>query len=453
MRGPGEILVVSCYELGRQPVAVAVALGELERAGFRPAAQDVSIDRLDAEALRRARLVAISVPMHTALRLGVAVAARARELSPSAQVAFFGLYATLNEAHLLARHADSVAGDERGVVALAQALERGATARTVDRGATARTVDRTLSRSSPLPSRGALPLLSRYAQLDTGAGRRIVGTVEATRGCKHLCRHCPIVPVFRGRFFAIDRDVVLADIAQQIDAGASHITFGDPDFLNGPTHALKLARAFHARWPHATFDATIKIEHLLAHRELLPELASCGCLFITSAVESLNDRVLAALDKGHRAADVAVALRLVRAAGMQLHPTFLPYTPWTELGDAAALLDFAAEHELELEPVQMTLRLLIPPGSAILDVAGPWLGPLVPEAFGHVWTHEDPRIDALWRESAALVKRAAEAGVEARVTLAALHQLALRAAGRAPQTAALRGPRKRGPRLTEPWFC
>ena len=112
MRGPGEILVVSCYELGRQPVAAASALAELRRAGFAPAVLDVSVQSLDVEVLSRARLIAISVPMHTALRLGVRVAEHA---PPGAHVCFFGLYAQLNADHLLDRHAEFVIGGEADV--------------------------------------------------------------------------------------------------------------------------------------------------------------------------------------------------------------------------------------------------------------------------------------------------------------------------------------------------
>ena len=78
-----------------------------------------------------------------------------------------------------------------------------------------------------------------------------------------------------------------------------HITFGDPDFFNGPTHALRIVEALHAAHPALTYDVTIKVEHLLQHRDLLPRLRDTGCLFVTSAVESLDDRVLAILDKGH----------------------------------------------------------------------------------------------------------------------------------------------------------
>ena len=452
MRGPGDILIVSCYELGRQPVAAATALAELRRSGFEPAALDVSVDAVDEGMLRRARLVAISVPMHTALRLGVRVAERAPE---GAHVCFFGLYAQLNAEHLLERHADSVIGAEADVPLrlLAEALERGDAAAVPGLRTAGGALLAEREKLAPaVPSRAGLPMLGRYARLEIEGETRLVASVEASRGCKHLCRHCPIVPVYRGRFVAVPRETVLQDIAQQIEAGARHVTFGDPDFLNGPTHALRIAREMHARWPETTFDATIKIEHLLQHRQVLPELAASGCLFITSAVESLNDSVLLALRKGHTAADVPVALRLVRAAGIDLRPTLLPYTPWAGLRDVAELFDFAVQQDLieQIDPVQYTLRLLIPPGSAILegDEPRPWLGKLEPDQFGWSWTHPDPRVDELWRASAALAKAQADAGADAMDTFRRLRALA----DARPHAAPRRASRKVA-RLTEPWFC
>lgn len=505
LRQPGRVLVVSCYELGRQPVSAATALAELTRAGFSPGALDLAVEALDDAALGRARLVAISVPMHLALRLGVRVAERVRRVNPGAHVCLFGLYAALNRAHLLERHCDSIIGGEADepLARLAEGLDAASREGGSPPGAPP-ALDRVVagvatpshpalappakaSRKPAVPERHALPALSRYARLDAGeealvpgapgaggaaaaGGLRLVASVEATRGCLHLCRHCPIVPVYRGRFVAVPREIVLGDIAQQIAAGARHVSFGDPDFLNGPTHALRIAQELQSRFPGVTFDATIKIEHLLAHRALLPRLAEAGCIFITSAVESLNDRVLAALDKGHRAADVPVAVRLVREAGIDLRPTLLPYTPWAELSDLAGLFSFAEEHELveQIEPVQYTLRLLIPPGSALLDVPGekPWLGELDAEGFSYRWRHQDPRVDALAAASSALARRHAQEARPAHQTFSALRELAEssafaegrgnpRGAEAPPRPPAGFPPRRRRstPRLTEPWFC
>jgi radical SAM superfamily enzyme YgiQ (UPF0313 family) len=435
VRRPGEILVVSCYELGRQPVAAASAIAALEREGFSPAAQDVSVEKLSDEALERARLVLISVPMHTALQLGVRVAARARHRG--ARVGFFGLYATLNAQHLLERHGDFIAGENADeLVELARAVEEGRSPRPVARR----------KKDVVLPSRAALPVLDRYAKLSWNGEERLVASVEASQGCKHLCKHCPIVPVYQGRFVAVPRETVLGDIEQQLARGARHVSFGDPDFLNGPTHALRIARELHQRWPDVSFDATIKIEHVLQQREILPDLVRCGMIFVTSAVETLNDAILRILDKGHTASDVPLALQAVREAGAELRPTFLPYTPWTKLEDLPALFEFVARHDLvdAVDPVQYTLRLLLPPGSLLLDNAGPWLLDFDASAFTWRWQHGDPRVEALFRESAAAVQSGA--GFDE------LRDLADSAASR-PKSA--RSPRSRRsvPRLTEPWFC
>jgi len=281
MRTPGAILLVACYELGHQPLAVAWPAAFLERAGYAPAVMDVSVEPFDAERVRRAGLVAISVPMHTALRLGVTVARRVRAVNPTCHIAFYGLYATLNAQHLLAGIADSVmSGEIEGALSdLVRRLD-------VDSVPVAVQPSPVLAKLDfPVPSRASLPSLKKYAHLERNGGLELVGNVEASRGCKHRCRHCPIPSVYGGRFFVVPVDVVLADIRQQVEAGATHVTFGDPDFLNGPGHALAVARAVHDAFPSLTFDVTAKIEHLLRHRDRLPELARLGCAFIVSAAE------------------------------------------------------------------------------------------------------------------------------------------------------------------------
>jgi radical SAM superfamily enzyme YgiQ (UPF0313 family) len=457
MRAPGEILLIACYELGHQPLAVAWPLAFLERAGYAPAVLDLSVEPLDAEKIRRASLVAVSVPMHTALRIGVAAAARIRELNPAAHINFYGHYAVLNAEELLGGRADSVlAGElESELTALADRLATAAGPREHGAGA----VRTTLARLSfPVPARAALPALKKYAHVERDGRRELAAYVEASRGCKHTCRHCPIPPVYGGRFFVVPVETVLADVQQQVAAGASHVTFGDPDFLNGPRHALAVVRAVHAEFPAVTFDFTAKIEHLLRERAHLPELAAGGCAFIVSAAESLDDRVLAYLDKGHTRADLVAALGAVRAAGIALRPTWVAFTPWTTLDGYREWLDFLAAEALvdHVDPVQYGIRLLVPPGSLLLDLPAmrAHLGEKVPGGFHHRWTHPDPRVDRLADEVAALVAAAAERQEDAAVTFDRVRALAADAAGvPAPAPLALSAGRPRPPRLTEPWFC
>jgi radical SAM superfamily enzyme YgiQ (UPF0313 family) len=453
----GAILLVACYELGHQPLAVAWPAAFLEREGYRPAVMDVSVEPFDAERVRRARVVLISVPMHTALRLGVTVAERVHAVNPACHVAFFGLYATLNAEHLLAGPADSVSSGEveAALVGLVRRLEAPVDSTTASRAPSLPVLEKL---SFPVPSRAQLPSLKKYARLERDGAQELVAYVEASRGCKHTCRHCPIPPVYAGRFFVVPVEVVLADVRQQVDAGATHVTFGDPDFLNGPGHALAVARALHGEFPRLTFDFTAKIEHLLRHRERLPELRYLGCAFIVSAAESLSDAVLAHLDKGHTRADIETAVRLVSAAGMTLRPTWVAFTPWTTLGDYRELLEFVDAHGLvdAIDPVQFSIRLLVPPGSLLLASAAlrPFLGDLVKDQFHHSWTHPDPRMEALHREVAAAVARAADGREDAAVTFQRVRELADRAAGVAPRAFATPArERTRPPRLTEPWFC
>ena len=463
MRKPGEILLVACYELGHQPLAIAWAAAFLEARGYAPAVMDVSVEPFDADKVARARVVAVSVPMHTALRVGVALIARVRIVNPACHVVAYGLYAQLNRDYLLAHGVDSVIGGEAEapLAALVEALEAGTGQPAPGVGTAARPAAPHLARLSfPVPSRAGLPSLKQYARLERDGRHELVGYVEASRGCKHLCRHCPIPPVYGGRFFVVPPEVVLADVRQCVEAGATHVTFGDPDFLNGPRHALAVARALHAGFPHVSFDFTAKVEHLLRHRALLPELRTLGCAFIVSAVESLSDTVLLHLDKGHTRADVVELVSLTREAGIVLRPTWVAFTPWTTLGDYRAMLDFVEAEDLvdAVDPVQYSLRLLVPPGSLLAGhpAMRPHLGPLVEGAFSYAWAHPDPRMGALQAEVARVVGTAAEAHADDAVTfdqVRALTDAAVGAPTRQLPAARSRSDRVRPPRLTEPWFC
>jgi hypothetical protein len=310
----------------------------------------------------------------------------------------------------------------------------------------------------PAPERSPLPALSRYARLVRDGGTSLAAYVEASRGCKHLCAHCPVVPVYRGRFFAVPVETVMADIAQQAGAGARHVTFGDPDFLNGPAHAMRVTRALHGRFPELSFDFTAKVEHLLKQRELLPELRALGCAFVVSAVESLSDEVLGRLRKHHSAADVAEVVDVLDAAGIALHPTLVAFTPWTTLDDYIATLEFFRGRGLasHVPPVQLAIRLLVPPGSALLDdpVTATSFGPLDSENFVHGWSHPDPRMDSLYAQVADLVDRAEAEREPGSRTWERVRALAYAKAGRVPEAEPMPPVfRPDPPRLTEHWFC
>ena len=460
LRTPGAIVLVSCYELGHQPPGIASTRGSLEAAGFPSDIMDVSVEDLNTEKVRRARFVGISVPMHTALRLGTTVAERVRTINRGCHISFFGLYASLNADYLLDRLADSVIGGEfeTPLVLLLEQLDAGGV-NAIDG------VSRKARPSSPflkrqrfsVPDRRGFPQLGRYARLEWNGTMTLVGYVEASRGCLHLCLHCPIPPVYNGRFFVVPKEIVLTDIRGLVEQGARHITFGDPDFLNAPTHSLKILRAMHEAFPGLTFDFTAKIEHILQHRNLFDEFASLGCIFIVTAVESLSDNVLANLEKGHRGADVYRALTILRESGIAFRPTWVAFTPWTTIDDYIGMLSFVETNGLidHVDPVQYAIRLLVPPGSSLLarESIHQFLGPLDQSSFMHPWKHPDARMDRLYDSVRQVV--AANVHEDPFMNFSGIRAAAHEVRGdNVSGVMNIPAPgRSRPPRLTEPWFC
>ena len=461
---PYKVVLISPYDLGRQPFALAEPAALLKREGFAVTCLDLSLQKLDPEILENAGLIALHVGMHTATRIAVEALPRVRALVPGAHVCVYGLYAPMNEARLRALGVGTVLGGELepALVSLCQRLR--ANAMTGATGVAAGTV---MTQSEPVislgkvpfevPDRSVLPKLSRYAHLVLPDGStRVAGFAEGTRGCKHLCRHCPVVPVYQGRFRTIPEEVVMADIRQQVREGATHISFGDPDFFNGPTHGLKLARALHAAFPQLTFDATIKVQHIIDHADLLPELRRSGCLFITSAVEAVDDEILRILDKNHTSRDFDRAVALTRDAGIALAPTFVAFTPWTTLEGYIALLERLLELHLveSVPPVQLTIRLLVPEGSYLLKLPGfrEKLMAFDPGLLGYPWVHPDSRVDRLQRDLQRRVARGEAEGLARGEIFTAIWRLAHEAAGRlAPELAGNLGSAI--PRMSEPWYC
>ena len=449
-----KVVLINPYELGRQPFGLAEPAAWLKREGCDVHCLDLSLQMLEPAVLAGADLVAIYVAMHTATRIAVAALPRIKQLAPQAHLCVYGLYAPMNEEMLRGLGVETVLGGEvePGLVSLVQRLTNGGGDIQIEPVVSLAKID------FVMPDRSGLPALARYAHLLIGENEtRVVGFAEGSRGCKHLCRHCPVVPVYQGKFRILPVDVVMQDIRQQVALGAQHISFGDPDFLNGPTHAQKLIRALHAEFPQVTYDATIKIQHLLAHAELLPLLKETGCLFITAAVEAVDDQILEHLDKNHTNADFGRAVQLVRASGIALAPTFVPFSPWTTLAGYIALLARLVELELieSVPPIQLAIRLLVPQGSELLKLPGfmQHLDAFDPTLLGYPWRHTDTRVDTLHKEIQAWVMDAESKNLPRRDIFSHIWNLAHAAASVPAPLLPPGGTQAPGPRLSEPWYC
>ncbi|MGH9170329.1 MAG: radical SAM protein [Acidimicrobiales bacterium] len=493
-----RVLLLSTYELGHQPLGIAGPAAILAGAGHETRGVDLAQTDLPAEDAGWAQAAAISVPMHTAARLALEVVARLRRVRNDLPLAFHGLYApTVALSGLVGPGDLLVAGDPSDALLewLAGLASPPASARRTGPG------ERVAGSDGPVaggrgrfpggdtppssvridlgpahpaaaapPLRQNLPPLEVYAQLARGSARTAAASVAASHGCNHKCRHCPVAPVYGGRSRPVAIETVMADVDQVVEMGAGHVSFADPDFLNRPQHAVEVARRLHERHPAVSYDATVKIEHILRHATIWPELSAAGLAFVTSAFESTDDHVLQLLEKGHSAADEGVAVGIVRRAGIDIRPSWLPFTPWTTSESLSGLLDFAARADLawSTDAVQYSIRLLLPAGSLLLDHPDPVLEAAIgraaqePPALSTAWCSARRELDELQVAFAARAEMGTARGEAPDETFAAIWRLGLEGglalaldpplpSAAAATAAGIAGPDR--PRLTEGWFC
>jgi radical SAM superfamily enzyme YgiQ (UPF0313 family) len=480
-----NVVLISTYELGHQPFGLASPAAWLKAAGAAVTCLDLAVQQLAEADLASADLIALYLPMHTATRLAAQLIPRIKTINAHAHICCYGLYAPMNEAYLRGLGVESIIGGEfeEGLVALYQRLSVIASDAAASRTQRERNETESkhheaismallaipqerfamLSQPEPiislarqefiLPDRRTLPHLSKYAYLMWPDGcRKVVGYTEASRGCKHTCRHCPIVPVYNGQLRIVQSEVVIEDIEQQVNSGAGHITFGDPDFFNGPGHTIPIVEKLHQLWPQLTYDVTIKVEHLLKHARWLPVLRDTGCLFVTSAVEAVDDRILDIFDKRHTRSDFIEVVSMFNEIGLTLNPTFVTFTPWTSLEGYRDLLDCIAQLDLieNVAPIQYAIRLLIPAGSKLLDVpqVQHLIGPFDQAALCYPWTHPDARVDQLYEEVLGIVTNG-QAQHQSRLEI---FDRVWQAAG-GDQIVRIETHHPPSPHLSENWYC
>ncbi len=458
-----NVVLISTYELGHQPFGLASpATWLMEETETHVSCIDLAVDRVEGVHLERvaqANLIAFYVPMHTATRMASRALAKIRRINPTAHLCFFGLYAPVNETYLRRIGGQTILGGEfePGLVSLVNRL-----AANVDPAVHQTQVEPVIALDRlkfKVPDRSVLPGLDRYAWLEmAGGGRRVSGYTEATRGCKHLCRHCPIVPVYGGRFSVVSPDIVMEDVRNQVAAGAQHMTFGDPDFFNGPGHAMRIVKALHEEFPSLTYDVTIKIEHLLKERGRLTELKQTGCLFVTSAVEAIHPDILEILAKHHTREDFIESVSLLRQAGLEFNPTFVTFTPWHTPRKYLELLELLLELDLvdSVAPIQYAIRLLIPEGSKLLELetTRAVIHQFDETALSYRWESHDPQMEPLFESIRGTVARGLERDAGRRAIFREVWAQASETCGQPSvpeldQTRPVRIP----PHMSEPWFC
>src|SRR5499427_8858100 len=122
-----RVVLISTYEMGRQPFGLASPAAWLRQAGVTVVCQDLSRSRLDRQEVAAADVVAFYVPMHTATRIAAHAVQHVKALNPRAHICFYGLYAPVNEAFLRSLGAHTILGGEfeAGLLSLVRRLQAG----------------------------------------------------------------------------------------------------------------------------------------------------------------------------------------------------------------------------------------------------------------------------------------------------------------------------------------
>jgi hypothetical protein len=169
-----KIVLISTYELGRQPFGLASPAAWLRKRGHRVVALDLARQSRDQAAIGDAALIAIYLPMHTATRLAAQLIPQLRKQNPSAHLCCYGLYAPMNVDYLRALGVSTILGGEfeEELAHLAERLETNGEPVFEQPSETLISMARL---QFEVPDRTGMPAMEKYAHLIVpGDGYRMV---------------------------------------------------------------------------------------------------------------------------------------------------------------------------------------------------------------------------------------------------------------------------------------
>ena len=375
-----KILLLSFYDLGKQPKIISELYNKLDNGSNQIDVVDYSIEEKNLT-LDNYDVLGIYASMHTA---SVLAEQYLRDRKLPNKLFVFGLYANVfSEMFSNFQSIHSFDSDELESLLEVQ-------------------LNPNYSFKHSVPDRTILPSITDYSHIVDGSNNLIAGSVETTYGCKHECTHCPVPIEFKGMFKTFGTEKIITDVTNQVEEGAKHISFNDPDFFNGPKHALKILQLLNEKHPSITYDSTIKVEHILKYPDYFQELKNLNMLFVISAFETTNDHVLNILQKNHSFNDLNKAVELSLENKIDIRPTWMPFSPWTEQNDLISIIKLIENYKLRetVDPIQLTIKLLVPKNSLILKrpEMKEYLLDYDPSSFSYAWKYKFPNIDNIQNE-------------------------------------------------------
>lgn len=404
-----DILLISNFEGGFQPLTIASAAGFLNKNGFSYDVLDTYVEGIKEEKLLGKKLIAISIPLFDSVNAAIEMTKIIREVNPTAHVTYFGQHATINYKHFTDNYSDScICGEwEYPLFLLAKNIIHAEVVE-LEGVYTKVMAQRNISlhpymgrKHIVIPDRSQLPDIKKYPQKQVNnllGYEATVGNTDIARGCHHKCLYCSVFAAYDGKVIMINEEVILNDVHNMVKAGITHLTFTDADFFNSKVHGIRLLKKLHELYPTLTYDFTTRIDHVLENKEKLKEMKQLNVKFITSALEFPNEEVLDAVAKNTKVADIEEAIQFLREIDIKLNPTFIMFNPWTSYEDISIFRDFIEKNNLSelVDPIQYETRLYLYKGSPLLHSPSIKKLELTEYEFYYEWKHPDERLDELY---------------------------------------------------------
>ncbi len=167
-----------------------------------------------------------------------------------------------------------------------------------------------------------LELIEGFDKVSRGPhARRIVNTLQTSRGCRFKCKFCPTSKLFGGSYRTRSIDAVIADIRARRRYNPIFLVV-DNSFLGDRAHAKELLARM-AKERLDSFFIVFERHEIGRDEELLKLMWRAGVRCIIVGLESLEDTNLASYDKRQSSAEAVAAVANMQRAGMHVIGTFV----------------------------------------------------------------------------------------------------------------------------------
>lgn len=216
--------------------------------------------------------------------------------------------------------------------------------------------------SLPFPAWHLLPMEKYRGTADLGGGQPFT-TVIATRGCIFHCRFCAATIMWRGQ-----RRRSINNVLNEIETlvkkyQIKYLHFPDDLLLANKKYALEFCQGMIERGLNKISWSCNGRVNLMDHG-LLENLKKAGCVCVFYGIESGNQKILNAIDKGVTLAQITKAVKMTHQTGLRVSGSLLVGYP----GETKKTIRQTVAFAIKLDLDYASFHIVVPyPGTPLYD--------------------------------------------------------------------------------------